>query len=99
MQKAMTLILPVLSNLLDFKMTLDQAVNMPRVHLEKGVLQCEFGIDARSLTDLEAIGYKLNRWDRRSIYFGGAHSVSRTASGRLVAAGDDRRGGAIEVVS
>jgi gamma-glutamyltranspeptidase/glutathione hydrolase len=92
-------VLQVLSNLLDFKMTLDQAVNMPRVHLEKGVLQCEYGIDARSLTDLEAIGYKLNRWDKRSIYFGGAHSVSRTATGRLVAAGDDRRGGAIEVVS
>jgi gamma-glutamyltranspeptidase/glutathione hydrolase len=92
-------ILQVFSNLLDFRMTLDQAVNMARVHLEKGVLQCELGIDTESLSELEAIGYKLNKWDKRSIYFGGAHSVSRTSSGRLVAAGDSRRGGAVEVVS
>ncbi len=92
-------VLQVLSNLLDFRMTLDHAVNMARVHLEKGVLQCEYGIDTESLSELEAIGYKLNHWDKRSIYFGGAHSVSRTSSGRLVAAGDSRRGGAVEVVS
>lgn len=92
-------VLQVLSNLLDFRMTLDQAVNMARVHLEKGVLQCEYGIDTESLSELGAIGYKLNHWDKRSIYFGGAHSVSRTSSGRLVAAGDSRRGGAVEVVT
>ncbi|HET6444214.1 MAG TPA: gamma-glutamyltransferase [candidate division Zixibacteria bacterium] len=91
-------IMQVLSNLLDFRMKLDPAVNLARVHLESGVFHCEHGVDPEAMSKLESMGYKLNRWDRRSIYFGGAHSVSRTPSGRLVAAGDNRRGGSIEVV-
>ncbi len=87
-------ILQVLSNLLDFKMRLVDAVNTARVHLENGALQCELGYDPAAVKALEAQGYPINRWDRRSIYFGGAHSVSRTPAGKVVAAGDNRRGGA-----
>lgn len=91
-------ILQVLSNLLDFGMKLDDAVNTARVHLEDGKLQCEAGYDETAVAQLESLGYPVNRWPTRSIYFGGAHSVSRTADGRLVAAGDNRRGGATAVV-
>ena len=91
-------ILQVLSNLLDFGMTLDDAVNIARVHLEDGALQCEAGFEETAVSQLESLGYPINRWPTRSIYFGGAHSVSRTADGRLVAAGDNRRGGATAVV-
>jgi gamma-glutamyltranspeptidase/glutathione hydrolase len=91
-------ILQVLSNLLDFGMGLDEAVNSARVHLEDGSLQCEWGYDASAVDELEGMGYSVNRWDKRSIYFGGAHSVSRTSSGRLVAAGDNRRGGSTALV-
>jgi len=87
-------ILQVLSNLLDFNMPLTDAVNMARVHLENGSLQCELGIDPDAVDALEAKGYPVNRWNKRSIYFGGAHSVSRTPTGKIVAAGDNRRGGA-----
>jgi gamma-glutamyltranspeptidase/glutathione hydrolase len=87
-------ILQVLSNLLDFKMRLTDAVNIARVHLENGALQCELGYDPAAVKSLEERGYPVNRWDRRSIYFGGAHSVSRTPAGKMVAAGDNRRGGA-----
>lgn len=86
-------ILQVLVNLLDYGLSLDVAVNAPRAHVENGVLQCEWGYDPAAVDTLEEMGYPVNRWSRRSIYFGGAHSVSRTAEGRLVAAGDDRRGG------
>lgn len=88
-------VLQVLNNLLDYGLTLDQAVNAPRVHVENGVLQCEAGYDPAAVGRLEAWGYPVNRWPTRSIYFGGAHSVSRTAEGRLVPAGDNRRGGAV----
>jgi gamma-glutamyltranspeptidase/glutathione hydrolase len=88
----------VLSNLLDYKMRLIDAVNAPRVHLEKGVLQCELGYQEEAVNTLEEWDYPVNRWDKRSIYFGGAHSVSRTNAGRLVAAGDSRRGGSVAVV-
>ena len=88
-------ILQVLSNLLDYQMKLIDAVNVARVHLEDGVLQCEHGFDPLAVDQMESWGYAVNRWDKRSIYFGGAHSVSRTEAGRLVGAGDNRRGGAV----
>lgn len=91
-------ILQVLSNLLDYKMTLHDTVNTARVHLENGVLQCEHGYEETAVSQLEAWGYPVNRWPTRSIYFGGAHSVSLTENGRLIAAGDNRRGGATAVV-
>ena len=90
-------ILQVLNNLLDFRMKLDEAVNVRRVHVENGVLQLEAGYDAAAADELESWGYAVNRWANRSIYFGGAHSVSRTPAGRLVAAGDNRRGGSTAV--
>ncbi len=90
-------ILQVLSNLLDFGMSLDDAVNNARVHVENGALQCEAGFDVDEVDKLEGMGYAVNRWTTRSIYFGGAHSVSRTANGRLVGAGDNRRGGVTAV--
>jgi gamma-glutamyltranspeptidase/glutathione hydrolase len=92
-------IFQVLSNLLDFHMPLNKAVNSARVHIENGVLQCEQGYDAAAVAKLEQLGYPVNRWPTRSIYFGGAHSVSRVEDGRLVAAGDNRRGGATAVVA
>lgn len=91
-------ILQTLSNLLDYRMGLNEAVNAPRVHLEGGVLQCEAGYDPQAVDELEVMGYRVNRWSARSIYFGGAHSVACDEDGRLVAAGDDRRGGATAYV-
>ncbi len=93
-----SVIMQVLSNLLDFRMSLHEAVNAPRVHIEHGVLQCEAGYDEEAVNQLEGMGYAINRWQSRSIYFGGAHSVSRTIDSRLHGAGDNRRGGAMAVV-
>ncbi len=87
-------ILQVLNNVLDYGLPLDEAVNRPRMHLENGVLQLEAGYDPAAADELETWGYCVNRWNRRSIYFGGAHSVQWQENGRLVAAGDNRRGGA-----
>jgi gamma-glutamyltranspeptidase/glutathione hydrolase len=91
-------ILQTLNNLLDYGLTLDDAVNAARVHIENNVLQCEAGYNPAAVDGLAALGYQVNRWHRRSIYFGGAHSVARTEDGRLIAAGDDRRGGATAIV-
>lgn len=88
-------ILQTLSNVLDYHLPLAEAVNRARVHLENGILQCEAGYDERAVSILAtALRYPVNRWPNRSIYFGGVHSVARTADGRLEAAGDNRRGGA-----
>jgi len=92
-------ILQTISNLLDYRLPLDEAVNRCRVHLADGVLHCEAGYDARAVDELEGMGYRVNRWGARSIYFGGAHSVARGEDGRLSAGGDNRRGGAVAEVS
>jgi gamma-glutamyltranspeptidase/glutathione hydrolase len=92
-------ILQTLSNLLDYRLPLAEAVNLARVHLADGVLHCEAGYDPRAVDELESMGYAVNRWSARSIYFGGAHSVARDETGRLHAAGDNRRGGATASVA
>jgi gamma-glutamyltranspeptidase/glutathione hydrolase len=91
-------ILQTISNLLDYDMPLDEAVERARVHLENGVFQCEAGYDPAAVDELERLGYRVNRWSTRGIYFGGAHSVSCDAGGQLSAAGDSRRGGATAAV-
>lgn len=91
-------ILQVLSNLLDYDMTWHNAVEASRVHIEKGALQCEGGYNYNAVTELEAMGYPVNRWQKRSLYFGGVHSVARTEEGQLVAIGDNRREGVTAVV-
>lgn len=88
-------ILQTLSNSLDYELPLATAVNAPRVHLDGALLQCEAGYPAAALAGLEALGYSIKRWQRRSIYFGGVHSVAQTAGGRLSGAGDERRDGAV----
>lgn len=88
-------ILQTISHVLDSGLGLDEAVNRPRIHLDGAVLQCEGGYDEAAVATLAGRGYAVNRWPRQGIYFGGAHSVSRTPEGRLVGAGDRRREGEV----
>ena len=86
-------ILQVLSNVLDFGCPIHEAVHLPRIHFENGLLQIEGGIDDTTVHALEIAGFRINRWQARNMYFGGAHVVGVEA-GQWVAAGDPRRGGA-----
>ncbi|MFQ6674872.1 MAG: gamma-glutamyltransferase [Fidelibacterota bacterium] len=67
---------------------LEQTVLAPRVHLEGEVLHAEPGIPEEELKVLER-RYRLRRWDRQNLFFGGANSVTPRE-----AVGDPRRGGA-----
>jgi gamma-glutamyltranspeptidase/glutathione hydrolase len=86
-------IFQVLSNVLDFRLKLSEAVEAPRVHFEDGVLQLEGGINDQ-VTDIlvEKHGYKVNRWPGRNMFFGGVHATAKE-NGNWMAAGDARRGG------
>jgi gamma-glutamyltranspeptidase / glutathione hydrolase len=75
-------------------MTLEEAVDAPRVHFEGGTVHAEPGSDAAALLALEAQGHQVVRWRNRSLYFGGVHAVGANR-GVPEAAGDARRGGAI----
>lgn len=93
----------VLVNLLDRGMTLEQAVEHPRMHWDGAVLQTEPGLADGVLNALHR-RHEVNLWEGRNLYFGGAHVVGLRApdhapegsAGRHAAsAGDPRRGGSV----
>ncbi|MFQ5617131.1 MAG: gamma-glutamyltransferase family protein [Anaerolineales bacterium] len=98
-----TAILQVISNVLDFKLPLKEAVEAPRLHFEANVAQLEGGIDPGVADQLEddldrsSAGDTVNRWGKRTMFFGGTHTVARQGN-TWAAAGDPRRGGATEIV-
>lgn len=78
----------VLAYYLGVGLPLSDAVEHPRIHLDKGVLQIEPGWP----DDLNMDVSRQNRWKNRSLYFGGVHSVAKRQDG-LHAIGDIRRYG------
>lgn len=83
-------------NLLVEGMGPQAAIDAPRIHLERGLLQAEPGTDARALTRIEQLGQPILRWSERNLFFGGVQMVTRDPfSGRLDGGGDPRRGGAV----
>jgi gamma-glutamyltranspeptidase/glutathione hydrolase len=88
-------ILQVLVNLVDFGMSLEEAVAAPRIHFEGDLLNLEPPMAAQVLTDLGTRWRLIKLWTAPSVFFGGAHSILRTAAGQLIGAGDPRRGGTV----
>jgi gamma-glutamyltranspeptidase / glutathione hydrolase len=78
----------------DARLGAQQAVDRPRIHFEGGVVEAEPGVDAAALDALERDGYRVQRWTRRNLYFGGVQAVARDPdTGVLSGGGDPRRGG------
>ena len=87
-------ILQVICNVLDRGMGLAEAVEAPRLHWDDGVLYVEPGAEP---TNLE--GIVTARFNGLNVFFGGCQAVRRDPdSGRMVGAGDPRRGGAVIAV-
>jgi gamma-glutamyltranspeptidase/glutathione hydrolase len=94
-----TAILQVLVNALGFGMGLREAVEAPRIHFERELLNVEAvgapgGFDKRVIASFaEPFGRK-ELWDGFSMFYGGVHAVSLDRdSGNFDGAGDPRRGG------
>jgi gamma-glutamyltranspeptidase/glutathione hydrolase len=92
-----SVIMQVISNVIDFGMPLEDAIDAPRVHFEAGLLQVEGGITDAVVAELEQTGYRVNHWPGRNMFFGGTHAVAQQ-NGKLIAAGDRRRGGSVMIV-
>jgi gamma-glutamyltranspeptidase/glutathione hydrolase len=90
-------ILQVLVNMLKFNMSLERAVNTPRLHLEGNHLNVESGFSAHALEVLEAEWPGVEQWPDSNLFFGGVHAVERLSNGQFRAAGDPRRGGAVAI--
>lgn len=72
-----TAILQVLLNLLVFKMPIEDAVAMPRMHLEGETLSIEPGIGDALADARDEPFTTVDRWERQNMFFGGVHAVRR----------------------
>jgi len=88
----------VITGLLDRKLPLDVVLDAPRMHWDRELLQVEPGLPASTIDALRE-RLPVHVWDRRDLYFGGAHAVARMRDGQVWAAGDNRRGGVGRVIS
>ena len=88
-----TAILQTLLNHLDFGMSLTEAVEAPRIHFERGMLNIEpgFGSEITSIIG-DVRDHKV--WSEKNLFFGGVHGVAYdTQMKSFDGVGDPRRGG------
>lgn len=88
-----TAILQVISNLIDFRMPIDLAVDSPRIHWENQILNLEPGWSAALQDAALPTSDRFVQWTQKNMFFGGVHTVRRTETGQLEGAGDRRRSG------
>jgi len=93
-----TAILQVLLNRCLAGMPLQEAIDAPRLHIERGHLDFEDFFPASDRERLISDFSDHRVWPDQNLYFGGVHAVERNAKGGFEAAGDPRRGGASRVV-
>jgi len=83
-------IFQVLINIIDFNYPLEKAVETSRIHFEDDILHTEPEIPVEIIDKLKK-HYKVNRWNKKDMYFGGVHCVNNKLDGW----GDSRRGGSV----
>ncbi|MBD1834141.1 gamma-glutamyltransferase [Cyanobacteria bacterium FACHB-472] len=91
-----TAILQVISNIIDFQMDVNAAVNSPRVHWENNIFNIEPGFSQPEIKKLALpSSHELVLWEKKNMFFGGVHTVMENSEGFIEGAGDRRRSGAI----
>jgi gamma-glutamyltranspeptidase/glutathione hydrolase len=91
-----TAILQVISNLIDFQLPIQEAIEMPRVHWEENVFNLEPPVSADLAESLQLTATEnVILWQEKSMFFGGVHGVQKDRLGAFSGAGDSRRGGVV----
>jgi len=83
----------VLSQIVDFGRTTDQAIRAPRLYWDGEVVQIEPGFSEQCMDELARV-VAINVWKNQDVYFGGVHAVVPGVEG----VGDPRRGGSVSIV-
>ena len=74
-------------------MSVEEAVEHPRIHFEGNLLNIESGADDDVLKRLQTQFVRYRLWPERNLFFGGAHTVMVDSKGGFHGMGDGRRGG------
>jgi len=89
-----TAILQVMVNLIDYGMSMDEAVESPRMHFEGGLLSVENGLEEGEIERIGQAFPDIKQWGGRNMFFGGVHAVSIDSKrNTMTGMGDSRRGG------
>jgi gamma-glutamyltranspeptidase/glutathione hydrolase len=88
-----TALLQTISWIVDFGLSVREAVEHPRLHWDGECVQAEPELPAELLATLHE-RVDVNEWECQDVYFGGVHAVIPGREG----AGDPRRGGAARTV-
>ena len=80
----------ILSNIKDYSMGLQEALNFPRSFYFDGILNLERGYPKATREKLSQMGYKI---EEATIPIGGAQLVRLDSSGILIGASDPRKDG------
>ncbi|MCA9695802.1 MAG: gamma-glutamyltransferase, partial [Myxococcales bacterium] len=86
-------VLQVLVNLIDYDLDPREAVEAPRIHLERAHLDFEALLETDVCDHLARRFPDHHAWPERNMFYGGVHTAMRTARGELIGAGDPRRAG------
>ena len=84
-----TALLTVLARIVDDGLSVQDAIDAPRIHPAGDVVNAEPGADEHALEALESQGRTVRRWLERHHYFGGVSALGRAGAGA-----DPRRSGA-----
>jgi gamma-glutamyltranspeptidase / glutathione hydrolase len=88
-------ILQVVVGVVDRGLSVQEAIDAPRVHFEDNVAYVEPGLE---LSGLESDQRTVVQFSARNLFFGGAQAVERDPhTGILSGGGDPRRGGAVAI--
>jgi len=91
-----TAILQVVSNILDFKLPVREAVDNPRIHWENNICYMEPGLAEGKYNQIQLPATnELVKWHEKNLFFGGVHTVRETSAGLMEGAGDRRRDGVV----
>lgn len=92
-----TALLQTIINLVDFGLSMGEAIASPRLHYENGLLNLEAGYATGSMRQLLARYTAYKQWGEANLFFGGVHGVMER-NGEFLAVGDARRGGAGDII-
>ena len=91
-----TAIFQVISNLIDFKMPIEQAIDVPRIHWENNILNLEPRLNKFSINNFPLLREtEVLWWQEKNMFFGGVHGVGKTKQGEMYGSGDKRRSGVV----
>ncbi|MEM7375681.1 MAG: gamma-glutamyltransferase [Bacteroidota bacterium] len=89
-----TAILQVLFNLMHHGMSVEEAVQHPRLHWESGVMNLEPGLLSAG-EEFQLADTHLIPWESKSMFFGGVHTVCLNEDGIPDGLADPRRDGSV----